>query len=282
MRSPSPNAPLKNMSPKTSLFAALFAGAALALNAAPLTETTPVFGSPDAATKPVASLAAGTEPALASGVSAPAGWTAVTLAGPHEVWAPNSSVNKALEVRAGASYFTEAKTDAPVLGIAQPDDATEIIDYKGKWTKFRLSKPVTGYIKTPAKVASVVAVTTTTPSVVASAPVKDTAAAAPATPGQQVGYGRPAPTGDGASSALPRLFQGKLASTQNPLRPRRPYDFQLTDDAGARYAYVDVSKLLATEQINKYVDRTVVVYGTAKAVPGTKDMVVVAESLQLR
>ena len=83
-------------------------------------------------------------------------------------------------------------------------------------------------------------------------------------------------------SALPRLFQGKFASTYSPLRPRRPYDFQLNDDAGARYAYVDVSKLLATEQINKYVDRTVVVYGTAQSVPGSKDMVVIAESLQLR
>ncbi|MBC8039342.1 MAG: hypothetical protein H7Y06_02265 [Opitutaceae bacterium] len=263
---------------KSTLIASLVLAASAALNAAPLAETTPVFGSPDTAAKPVASLPAGTEPALAPGVSAPAGWTAVTLAGPHEVWAPNSSVNKALEVRAGASYFTEAKTDAPVLATAQKDDPTDIIDYKGKWTKFRLSKPVTGYIKSPAKVAS--ATPAATSAVVASAPVKDSAA--PVTPGQQVGYGRPAPVGDGASSALPRLFQGKLASTQSPLRPRRPYDFQLTDDSGARYAYVDVSKLLATEQINKYTDRTVVVYGTAKAVPGTKDMVIIAESLQLR
>ncbi|HSI07656.1 MAG: hypothetical protein ACAH89_07335 [Rariglobus sp.] len=268
------------MSPKTSLIAALVFAATTALTAAPLSETTPVFSSPDTAAKPISTLTAGTEPAVASGVSAPAGWTAVTLAGPHEVWAPNGSVNKALEVRAGASYFTEAKADAPVLGIAQKDDPTEIIDYKGKWTKFRLSKPVVGYIKTPAKVAATAPVATS--SVVASAPVKDTAAAAPATPGQQVGFGRPAPMGDGGSSALPRLFQGKLASTQSPLRPRRPYDFQLTDDGGARYAYVDVSKLLATEQINKYTDRTVVVYGTAKAVPGTKDMVIIAESLQLR
>jgi hypothetical protein len=35
-------------------------------------------------------------------------------------------------------------------------------------------------------------------------------------------------------------------------------------------------------QINKYIDRTIVVYGTAQAVPGSKDMVVVAESIQLR
>jgi hypothetical protein len=266
---------------KSALIASLFVGASLALNAAPLSETTPVFVKPDAASKPVASLSAGTEPVIASGVSAPAGWTAVTLSGPHDVWAPNGSVNKALEVREGASYFTEAKTDAPVLGIAQKDDVTEITDYKGKWTKFRLNKAITGYIKTPAiKATAPVVAATTTP--VVTAPIKETAAPVTSSSSQQVGYGRPAPVGDGASSALPRLFQGKLASTQSPLRPRRPYDFQLTDDGGARYAYVDVSKLLATEQINKYTDRTVVVYGTAKAVPGTKDMVIIAESLQLR
>jgi hypothetical protein len=259
---------------KSTLIASFVLASTAALNAAPLAETTPVFSSPDTAAKPISSLTAGTEPAVASGVSAPSGWTAVTVSGPHDVWAPNSSVNKALEVRAGSSYFIEAKTDAPVLAIAQKDDPVEIIDYKGKWTKFRLSKPVVGYIKTPAKAASAASV----PTPAVATPVTTTTA----TPGQQVGFGRPAPMGDGGSSALPRLFQGKLSSTQSPLRPRRPYDFQLTDDAGARYAYVDVSKLLATEQINKYTDRTVVVYGTAKAVPGTKDMVVIAESLQLR
>jgi hypothetical protein len=253
----------------TSLFAALLVGAATALSAAPLTETTAVYSKPDASSATIASLKAGTEPAVAPGISAPAGWTAVTLAGPHEVYAANKDVTKALDVRAGAPYLTDAKSTAPVLALAEKGDQTDIIDYRGKWTKLRLTKAVTGYIKTPAKAVAPVV----------SAPA---APAAPAAPQAVTTIGKAAPVGDGGSSALPRLFQGKFASTYNPLRPRRPYDFQLTDDAGARYAYVDVSKLLATEQLNKYTDRTVVVYGTAKAVPGTKDMVVVAESLQLR
>ena len=260
----------------TALFAALVVGASVSLHAAPLTDTTPVFAKPDATSASVASLKAGTEPVIAAGVTAPAGWTAVTVSGSHEVYAANKDVNKALEVKAGAPYRTEPKADAPVFATAEKNDQTEIIDYRGKWTKFRLTKSVVGYIKTP------VAKTSTPVTVVAPAPIKDNAAPAPAPAQPVTAIGRPAPVGDGASSALPRLFQGKLASTYNPLRPRRPYDFQLNDDAGARYAYVDVSKLLATEQINKYLDRTVVVYGTAKAVPGTKDMVVVAESLQLR
>jgi len=264
------------MSPKSSLLFALVLGSTAVLSAAPLAETTPVYAGPDIASAPITSLPAGTDTQVAPGINAPAGWTAVTLSGPHDVYAPNKNVTKSLDVRAGTPYLTEAKDDAPVLALAAKDDNAEITDYRGKFTKFRLTKPVVGYIKTPAKAAaSVVATPAATPSV--------TTVSVDSVPGQQVGgVGRAAPVGDGASSALPRLYQGKLASTQSPLRPRRPYDFQLTDEAGARYAYVDVSKLLATEQITKYTDRTVVVYGTAKAVPGTKDMVVIAESLQLR
>lgn len=260
------------------LFAALVIGATAALRAAPLAETTAVYSKPEASSTAIASLKAGTEPVVATNVAAPAGWTAVTLAGPHEVYAANKDVTKSLDVRVGAPYLTDAKATAPVLALAEKGDQTEITDYRGKWTKFRLTKPVTGYIKTPAKAPAPVMAANVAPAV-----IKDTAASSLPAPAQPVtAVGKAAPVGDGGSSALPRLFQGKFASTYNPLRPRRPYDFQLTDDAGARYAYVDVSKLLATEQLNKYTDRTVVVYGTAKAVPGSKDMVVVAESLQLR
>lgn len=257
------------------LFAASLLGAAVALRAAPLAENTPVFTGPDAASTAIASVKAGTEPIVAPGVNAPAGWTAILLAGPHEVYAANKDVTKSLDVRAGAPYLTEPKADAPVLALAEKGDPIEIIDYRGKWTKFRLTKAVTGYIKTPVKAA---------PPAIARTPQMPTAPApipAPAQPSVTTS-GKAAPLGDGGSSALPRLFQGKFASTYSPFRPRRPYDFQLNDEAGARYAYVDVSKLLATEQLNKYLDRTVVVYGTAKAVPGSKDMVVEAESLQLR
>jgi hypothetical protein len=250
---------------------------AASLVAAPLTETTPVYASPDAAGSPIATLKAGTEPSKASGVSAPAGWTAVSLPGPHEVYAANKDVTKSLEVRVGAPYLLEPKADSAVLALASKDDSAEIIDYRGKWTKFRLSSAVTGYIKTPAKVAlspaPVVAATPAAPAV----PAPETPATVAVTTA-----GRAAPVGDGGSSALPRLFQGTLASTYNPLRPRRPYDYQLNDDAGSRYAYIDVSKLLVTERISKYLDRTVVIYGTAQAAPGSKDMVIVAESLQLR
>ena len=70
--------------------------------------------------------------------------------------------------------------------------------------------------------------------------------------------------------------------TQKPLRPRRPYDYALNDEAGKRYAYVDVSRLLQTEQIEKYVDHNVVVFGAAKATADGKDIVITVETLQLK
>ncbi|MFA6962482.1 MAG: hypothetical protein WC205_17130 [Opitutaceae bacterium] len=271
------------MTPTSLRFVVAIFASTLALSAAPLAEKTPVYSGPEATATIIATLPAGTEPAASAAVKSPAGWTAVTLAGPHEVWAANKDVTKSLDVRIGAAYYTEPKADSMILTHAEKDDMAEIIDYRGKWTKFRLKKAVIGYIKTP---MHTVAAPVAAPAPVAAAvahpmPAPTPEPVAPAAPAVTT-IGKAAPIGDGGSSALPRLFQGKFASTYSPFRPRRPYDFQLNDDAGARYAYVDVSKLLATELLNRYLDRTVIVYGTARAIPGSKDMVVVAESLQLR
>ena len=97
--------------------------------------------------------------------------------------------------------------------------------------------------------------------------------------------GRAAPMvnlGDGGTSSLPRQFSGKFVSTRRPFTPRRPHDWALNDDAGRRYAFLDVSKLLLTEQIEKYLDRAVIVYGTAKNTADGKDLLIEIESLQLR
>jgi hypothetical protein len=88
--------------------------------------------------------------------------------------------------------------------------------------------------------------------------------------------------GDGGSSTLPRQFAGKFVSTRRALAPRRPYDYALNDENGRRYAYLDVSRLLQTEQIEKYVDRQVVVFGAGKSTADGKDIVIVVETLRLK
>jgi hypothetical protein len=64
--------------------------------------------------------------------------------------------------------------------------------------------------------------------------------------------------------------------------PKRPYDWQLDDASGKRIAYVDLSKLLLTDQIENYADHGVVVLGSLKPVKDTKDLVIFVEGLRLK
>jgi len=265
---------------KTKLFAALLCSAA-ALGAAPLTETTAVFAQPDLAAAPIAYLKAGTEPPAAADslATAPAGWMAVDLPGPFECYVANGDLTKDLDVRPGAPVYLEPKPGAAVLTTAAKGDKIGITGFRGKWTQISLDRKIAGFIRTApaplppiATAPAATAAASPAPAPVGTSP--DGAAAAP---------GKPAPSaGDAGAVASPRLFQGRLVSTRRPFAPRRPYDYQLNDDAGMRFAYLDFSRLLQTEQIESYVGRTVVVYGTAGNVPEAKGIVIQVESLELK
>lgn len=291
------------------LFLSLAAlASALPLSAAPLTQAAAVYSRPETTAAVLTELPAGAEPVTAAtgyGVL-PAGWIAVTLAGPHEVFVQNKDITKSLDVAVGAPMHKEPKVESAVIANSAQGDITEIIGLRGRWTHLLLNKPLIGYVQVSAPaVASLTTIATSAaPAPAASAPAAapapsyagpaaapaqtpamSAAPVAPAARGTNTNAGQAAPMinlGDGGSSALPRLFQGRFVSTRNPFRPRRPYDFQLTDERGERYAYLDTSKLLLTEQIDKYLERTVVVYGAAKPVAGTRDIVIEVESLQLR
>ncbi|AWI09172.1 SH3 domain-containing protein [Ereboglobus luteus] len=108
-----------------------------------------------------------------------------------------------------------------------------------------------------------------------------TASAAATTP---MGGGRTyeAKPADAASAAVPRTFEGTFASTRRAFMPRRPYEFQLTAADGTRLAYLDLSKIVVTEQFETYIGRTVVVNGSIAGVPNTQDIVIKAETLQAK
>ncbi len=279
--------------------AALFIASRLA--AAPLTSTTAVHTKPQVTAPVIAVLSAGTEPTLSTSTVGPlpSGWAAIELSGAQEAYIANRDLGKELDVKVGAPFRTLPKPDGPILSTMQAGDQVEITGYHGRWTQVRLTKKITGYIQgwtatnTSATATSAAptygsSTSSTTKSPTPPAPVPTPApfASAPAAPAAvSGGGGHPAQMvdlGDGGSASLPRTFQGKLVSTRSLLHPRRPYDYQLNDTSGARYAYLDISRLLQTEQIEKYIDHTVSVYGTAKAVPDTKDIVIEVESLQLR
>jgi hypothetical protein len=273
---------------KTKIASLLLAlAASTALRATPLTETTAVHAKPDAGSTVITYFKAGSEPAPAvDTANATTGWMAVELPGPFEAYVLNKDLTKSLDVVPGTPLTLAPKVGAPVLTNATAEDKTTVTGLYGKWTQIKLERKLIAYIPTKEKFGSLASA--------ASAPVAQATAAVPApfapAPANPVAYGtggagRAAPMvkrGDGGSSTLPRQFSGKFVSTRRPFTPRRPYDWALNDDAGRRYAYLDVSKLLLTEQIDKYIDHAVVVYGSAKNANDGKDIVIEIESLQLR
>ena len=84
------------------------------------------------------------------------------------------------------------------------------------------------------------------------------------------------------TAAIARSFQGKLVSTRRPLAPRRPYDFQVNDGTGERFAYVDVSRLTPAEAMDKYVDRTVIITGVTRYSTEAQGLVIEAENIVIK
>lgn len=266
------------MKTKLLCFAATLLASLSALTAAPLSVTTAVHTKPDSASPAITFLKAGTEPVAAMDPlsATPAGWMAVELPGPFEGYVQNKDLSKSLDVKPGASIHVAPKVDAGVLAIAAKGDKASITGLRGKWTQISLEKKIIGYIKVGGASAAA--------PLAASAPAPSAAPAPQPVHGSTSGPGQAAPMvnrGDGGATALPRQFAGRFVSTRRAFTPRRPYDYALTDEGGRRYAYLDVSKLLLTEQIEKYIDHQVVVFGAAKTVPDSKDIVIAVETLQL-
>jgi hypothetical protein len=255
------------MNVKHLLLAATLAAASL--RAAPLTETTAVQARPEANAPAFAVLKTGTEPTLAAGVTTPPGWLAVELSGPYEAYVQNKDFLKSLDIHPGAPIRTAPKLNAPVLTTAAKGDDIEIIGLFGKWTQVKFSKKIVGYIQVAGAM----------PAAPAPAPA---ITAAPATAPGAVDSNAPGHAVNSDANTLPRLLEGKIVSTRHPFTPRRPYDYELTDASGSRLAYVDVSHLLLTAHMENYIDHIVDVYGTVTPMKSGNDLIIAAESLQLK
>lgn len=239
---------------------------AAALAATTLNRPTPVHAAAFDNAAVITVLPSGSPAPLPAATTAPAGWLAVELPPPHEVYVANSDIAKNLTVKPGAAYRSAPDTKSPQLAAAVEDDTIEITGLRGRWTQLRLNRPVTGYVRAAAPPPPTPALDQSWSGIQAT-PVSD----AP----------RPG-AADTSLSTLPRFFSGKVVSTRAPFRPRRPFDFALVDATNERLAYLDFSKLLQTNQIENYLARAVDVYGPTEAVPDTNDIVVRVESLRLR
>ena len=258
------------------LFAVASLACAAALNAATLSVATAVQSQPDPGSPVIIILPAGSEqPTPTDKVGLPpSGWIAVEVAGPFEGYVKNKDLSKQLDVVPGATVYVAPKDGSGALTVFAKGDKAEITGLHGSWTQVRLDKTLVGYIQTAASAAEAAAAVPAP----AAAPVSAPSAPAPA---------RAAPSGSAASSddgsaSLSRLFEGTLATTKSLLMPKRPFDWQLVDASGKRIAYVDLSKLLLTDQIENYSGHGVVVLGSLKPVKDSDDLVILVEGLRLK
>jgi hypothetical protein len=228
------------------------------LAAQPLGRDATVYAAPEPDAPTLGLLAAGTTPKVAADVPAPTGWQPVLLAADYEVFVRNADVGKNLEIKPGAPLRLSPDLAAPVVGAMPRESKAELRGLRGDWTLFRLETELVGYVKLPAGAPAVTPAFVTTPAV---APV----------------------TGDAeAASGVSRTFEGRLAATRNFLNFRHPYAFQLLDANGNRFAYLDVGRLLLTEPIENYLDRTVMVRGLVRRLDNRFGIVLEVESMQLR
>jgi hypothetical protein len=267
---------------KTILIAAGFTCGA-ALDGATLSVETAVQTQPDPASPVFTVLKAGSEQPAPSDKAGPPppGWTAVDIPGPFEGYVKNRDLTKQLDVLPGASVLLAPKDGAGVLAVFEKGDKAEITGLHGSWTQVRLEKTLVGYIRTGAAQPSPAAVGPTVP-VAAFVTDTDAAAPAPAPAAAAPSAAAPSAPAPGEGVALSRLFEGNLAPTQSLLMAHRPFDWQLVDASGKRIAYVDLSKLLLTDQIGAYSGRAVVVLGSIKPVKETNDLVIDVEGLRLK
>lgn len=239
---------------------------AASLAAAPLMETTAIHNQPDSAAPAIGYLKAGTEPTAAADVTAPAGWMAVSLPGPHEAYVRNSDLSKGLDVHPGAELRLLPKADAAVLTTMQEGDPVEITGLRPGWTQVKLSRAVVGYIRIGGSAAA--------PSPAASpaaVPPPPLPAASPVAP----------VLSSGPASALPHTFQGMLVATKRfmLIGPRPAYAYQLNSVEGKRIAYLDVTKVLATVKMETLVDNPVILTGVLKQTYDGKNLVIEVETL---
>ncbi|HEY8993593.1 MAG TPA: SH3 domain-containing protein [Lacunisphaera sp.] len=259
---------------KIKIVSALLLAASVRLAAADiLPADAAVFIQPDAKSHVITRLKRGNT-IIYTG-DAPAGWRRVEISGSFEAYAHNRDITKGLEVREGANLLAEPKKDAAVLTVAQPGDKTEVVGLAGSdWCQIRLEKKLQGFIATG---AANIPSDSPALSPVAPAPAPAPASAAPVTTA-----GRPVPL-SGNTADMPRLFAGRLVLAKRAIiNPNPPYDYQLTDASGRRFAYVETKRLLLTDKIEAYLDRQISITGTVRNTVDGKDLVISAESMQLK
>ena len=260
---------LLRLLPRAGVFAAFVLTTAL-FGADILSTDTAVFVQTDPQSPVIARLKAGTTVTVIG--TAPAGWRRIEVQGTFEAYVQRRDISKSLEVKEGANVYTTPSKTAPVLTVAQQGDKSDVIGLaQGDFVQIKLEKKIQGFIA--------VGDTANTPA--ETKPMSP--ALVPALPAAPVNtIGRPvALTGD--TAAMPRLFAGKLVLAKRVIiNPNPLYDYQLMDSSGRRFAYVETKRLVLNDKIEIFIDRDITITGTVRNTVDGKDLVIVAEAMQLK
>ena len=249
--------------------AGIFALTAAQLAADILPTDTAVFAQTDPKSPVLTKLKRGTTVKVVG--DAPAGWRRIEVTDPIEAYVHNRDITKGLEVKEGAKIYAAPKRDAQLLAVAAPGDKTEITGLQGDYCQIKLEKKLQGFIAVGENV--------NTPAVVSPAPTPP--ASSPVT-GSGTAPGRPVQL-SGNTADMPRMFAGRLVIAKRAIvNPNPLYDYQLMDASGRRFAYVDTKRLLLTDKIEAYLDRTIAITGTIRNTVDGRDLVISAESMQLK
>jgi hypothetical protein len=255
---------------KTKLILLLAVLCVVRLTADTLTADTAVFAQSDPKSTVLTRLKRGT--VVESAGEAPAGWRRVEVTGPFEAYVHNRDLTKGLEVRPGANIYAAPNKNAQVLTVATATDKAEITGLHGDYCQIKLDKKLQGFIATGDNLN----VTTDKPMLPVTAPPVAAPAANVTTLGHPVQL-------TSNSADTPRMFAGKLVIAKRAIvNPNPLYDYQLMDNNGRRFAYVDTRRLLLTDKIETYLDRNISISGTVRNTVDGKDLVVAAESMQLK
>ena len=247
----------------------------LALTAAQLSgevlaTDTAVFAQSDPKSAVLARLKSGTSVMIVG--EAPVGWRRIEITSPIEAYVHNRDMTKGMDVRVGANIYAAPKKDAQLLTVSAAGDKSEITGLHGEYCQIRLQKKLQGFIA--------VGETANTSALYNSGPAPVTAPPPP--PGSVTTPGRPVPMGADTSD-MPRMFAGRFVLARRAIiNPNPLYDYQLMDVSGRRFAYVDTKRLLLNEKIDTYLDREISITGTIRNTVEGKDLVIAAESMQLK
>jgi hypothetical protein len=235
-----------------------------------VTTDTAVFVQADAKSPVIGRLKSGETVTFAG--EAPAGWRRVEISGPFEAYVSSKDITKALDVRDGANILITPSKTSPVLTVAQKGDKSDVTGLAGTHGEFcqiKLEKKLQGFIATGLTANTPAPGATAQQSAAVAQPAPD-----PTAPGHPVAI-------TGNTADLPRVFSGTLVLARRVIfNPYPPYDYQLTDSGGRRFAYVDTKRLVLNEKIDAYLGLVINVTGTIRNTVDGKDLVVEAESLQ--